>query len=205
MANLFVITAPSGCGKTSLVKALTKKINNLCVSVSHTTRDARPGEVHSKNYFFVSKSEFERINQANGFIESAQVFDNYYGSAKQTLKDLLTQSQDVILEIDWQGARQVKKSFPDVISIFIIPPSTSALKERLIGRGQDDMSIIDRRMQDAVSEMQHYHEFDYLVINDNFEVALDDLSAIITSQRLNIKEQLIKYQTLLKTLVTKLP
>lgn len=205
MANLFVIAAPSGCGKTSLVKALTEKTNNLCVSISHTTRNARLGEVDGKNYFFVSKVEFEKINQANGFIESAQVFDNYYGSAKQTVKDLLAQGQDVILEIDWQGARQVKKTFPEVIKIFIIPPSVSTLRERLTDRGQDDMSIIDRRMQDAISEMRHYDEFDYLVINDDFEVALDDLSNIIYSQRLNINQQSIKHQALLNILIKKLP
>ncbi len=179
MANLFIIAAPSGCGKTSLVKALIEKVDNLCVSVSHTTRDARPGEEHGKNYFFVSKEVFNEISNNDGFIESAQVFDNYYGSAKQTVKDLLEQGQDVILEIDWQGAQQVKKSFTDAIGIFILPPSISALAERLTGRGQDDQSIIDRRMQDAVSEMQHFDEFDYLVINDDFNIALNDLTHII--------------------------
>jgi guanylate kinase len=153
MSNLFIVAAPSGCGKTSLVKALIKKTKNLCVSVSHTTRAARPGEVHGKNYFFVSKNEFNEINNNNDFIESACVFDNYYGSAKQTLKDLLAQNQDVILEIDWQGARQVEKSFPDIISIFIIPPSVEALRERLTDRGQDNSAIIERRMKEAVSEM----------------------------------------------------
>lgn len=201
MANLFVIAAPSGCGKTSLVKALIEKTNNLCVSISHTTRNARPGEMHGKNYFFVSKNEFDQIKQTDGFIESAQVFDNYYGSAKKTVKDLLVQGQDVILEIDWQGARQVKKTFPDMISIFIIPPSISALRERLTDRGQDDMSIIECRMQNAVSEMQHYDEFDYLVINDEFETALSNLSTIVYSQRLSTQEQLIKHQVLFKTLV----
>ncbi|CAC9454405.1 Guanylate kinase [Bathymodiolus heckerae thiotrophic gill symbiont] len=201
MANLFIIAAPSGCGKTSLVKALIEKTDNLCVSVSHTTRTARSGEEHGKNYFFVSKNEFNQIKDNNGFIESAQVFDNHYGSAKQTVKDLLLKGQDVILEIDWQGARQVEKSFPNIISIFIVPPSVDALRERLTGRGQDDASIIERRMQDAVSEMQHYDEFDYLVINDDFDVALNDLSAIIHSQRLNIEQQSNKHRGLLKTLL----
>ncbi|MDC9715262.1 MAG: guanylate kinase [Gammaproteobacteria bacterium] len=201
MANLFIIAAPSGCGKTSLVKALIKKTDNLCVSVSHTTRTARSGEEHGKNYFFVSKDEFNQIKNNDGFIESAQVFDNHYGSAKQTVKDLLAKDQDVILEIDWQGARQVEKSFPNIISIFIIPPSVDALRERLTDRGQDDALIIERRMQDAVSEMQHYDEFDYLVINDSFDVALNDLSAIVHSQRLNIGQQSNKHQNLLKTLL----
>ncbi len=201
MANLFVISAPSGCGKTSLVKALVEKTHNLCVSISHTTRKPRSGEVHGKNYFFVSKKEFDQINNDNGFIESAQVFDNYYGSAKQTVKDLLASAQDVILEIDWQGARQVKKSFSQAVGIFILPPSIETLKDRLTDRGQDSPTIVNRRMQDAVSEMQHYDEFDYLVINDNFNMALDDLSAIIHAQRLNTIQQSKKYQSILKTLI----
>ncbi len=201
MANLFIVAAPSGCGKTSLVKALIEKAQNLCVSVSHTTRTPRPGEEHGKNYFFVSKDEFDQINRDNGFIESAQVFDNYYGSAKQTVRDLLATGTDVILEIDWQGARQVKKSFSDAIGIFILPPSESTLRERLTGRGQDDESIINRRMQDAVSEMQHYNEFDYLVINDDFNTALDELSSIIHSQRLLLSQQSVKHQSLLNSLI----
>ena len=201
MANLFIIAAPSGCGKTSLVKALTEKVDNLCVSVSHTTRAQRPGEEHGKNYFFVSKEDFNEISNSNGFIESAQVFDNYYGSAKQTVKDLLKQGQDVILEIDWQGAQQVKQSFIDAIGIFILPPSISALEDRLTDRGQDDQSIIDRRMKDAVSEMQHFDEFDYLVINDDFNIALNDLTHIIYTQRLSLAQQTQQQQDLLKQLI----
>lgn len=201
MANLFIVAAPSGCGKTSLVKALIEKTENLCVSVSHTTRTARPGEEHGKNYFFVSQQEFDQINQDDGFIESAQVFDNYYGSAKQTVKDLLDSGTDVILEIDWQGARQVKATFDDAIGIFILPPSEAALRERLTDRGQDDKTIVDRRMQDAVSEMQHYNEFDYLVINDDFEVALEDLSQIIHAQRLQRSQQVLNHQSLLNSLI----
>ena len=201
MANLFIIAAPSGCGKTSLVKALVEKTSDLCVSVSHTTRAPRPGEIHGKNYFFVSKDEFDKIANNDGFIESAQVFDNFYGSAKQTVKDLLAENQDVILEIDWQGARQVKKTFSNAISIFILPPSIAALESRLTDRGQDNKDIIDRRMRDAVSEMQHYNEFDYLVINDDFNIALDDLSAIIRDKRLNLSQQSERYQQLLKQLI----
>ena len=201
MANLFIVAAPSGCGKTSLVKALIEKTENLCVSVSHTTRTARPGEEHGKNYFFVSQQEFNQINQDDGFIESAQVFDNYYGSAKQTVKNLLDSGTDVILEIDWQGARQVKATFDDAIGIFILPPSEAALRERLTDRGQDDKTIVDRRMQDAVSEMQHYNEFDYLVINDDFEVALEDLSQIIHAQRLQRSQQVLNHQSLLNSLI----
>ena len=201
MANLFIVAAPSGCGKTSLVKALISQTEDLCVSVSHTTRAARPGEAHGKNYFFVSKQEFDQIKKEDGFIESAQVFDNHYGSAKQTVRDLLESSTDVILEIDWQGARQVKKSFNNAIGIFILPPSEAALRERLTDRGQDDKSIIDRRMQDAVSEMRHYDEFDYLVINDDFNLALTDLSTIIHSQRFLLSQQTEKYQSLLNSLI----
>ena len=201
MANLFIIAAPSGCGKTSLVKALIEKVDNLCVSVSHTTRAQRPGEEHGKNYFFVSKEDFNEISNSNGFIESAQVFDNYYGSAKQTVKDLLKQGQDVILEIDWQGAQQVKQSFIDAIGIFILPPPISALEDRLTDRGQDDQSIIDRRMKDAVSEMQHFDEFDYLVINDDFNIALNDLTHIIYTQRLSLAQQTQQQQDLLKQLI----
>lgn len=205
MGNLFIISAPSGCGKTSLVKALIEKTQNLCVSISHTTRTIRSGETHGENYFFVSKNEFDEINNNDGFIESACVFDNHYGSAKQTTKDLLAAGQDVILEIDWQGARQVENFFSNTTSIFILPPSINALRERLTNRGQDDISIIERRMQDAVSEMQHYNEFNYLVINDDFETALADLSHIIHSQRLCIKPQLSKYQALLESLIQKRP
>ena len=201
MANLFIIAAPSGCGKTSLVKALLEKVNNLTVSTSHTTRDPRPGEINGKNYFFISKSEFNEINAKNGFLESAQVFDNFYGTAKQTVVDLLDKDIDVILEIDWQGARQIKKIFTDSIGIFILPPSEGELRNRLNNRGQDSDEIISRRMHDAVNEMQHYDEFDYLVINDEFNIALNDLETIILSQRLSIKEQSIKHASLLKSLI----
>ncbi len=200
MANLFIVSAPSGCGKTSLVKALLEKTTDVSVSISHTTRPARPGEIEGENYFFVAVDEFEKIDQENGFIESAQVFDNYYGSSKQSVKNLLGSGSDVILEIDWQGARAVKKNFHHAISIFILPPSQAALRERLTARGQDKQSIINKRMSDAVSEMQHFAEFDYLVINDNFDVALNDLLTIIYSQRLVLAQQLNKHQTLLKQL-----
>ena len=201
MANLFIIAAPSGCGKTSLVKALLEKVNNLTVSTSHTTRDPRPGEINGKNYFFISKSEFNEINAKNGFLESAQVFDNFYGTAKQTVVNLLDKGIDVILEIDWQGARQIKKIFTDSIGIFILPPSEGELRNRLNNRGQDSDEIISRRMHDAVNEMQHYDEFDYLVINDEFNIALNNLETIILSQRLSIKEQSTKHASLLKSLI----
>ncbi|WP_190599995.1 guanylate kinase [Candidatus Vesicomyidisocius sp. SY067_SCS001] len=198
---LFIISAPSGCGKTSLVKALIKKVENLCVSISHTTRQPRSGEIQGKNYFFVSKDEFNKIESSNNFIESTQIFDNNYGSSKQSVKDLLNSGVDVILEIDWQGFRQIKKTFSHSVGIFILPPSKMALKERLTNRGQDDKDIINRRMHDAVSEMKHFNEFDYLVINDNFYVALNNLSIIIHAERLKLAQQTNKYQNLLKTLI----
>ncbi len=201
MGNLFIISAPSGCGKTSLVKALLEQIDDLVVSVSHTTRPKRSGEIHGQNYFFVSKNEFAKINENNGFIESAKVFDNFYGSAKKTVTGLLSSGKDVILEIDWQGARQVKKSVTNAIGIFILPPSISALKQRLTDRDQDDKTIINKRMTEAVSEIEHFNEFDYLVINDDFGVALNDLSNIIYSQRLIFAQQSKKHQNLLETLI----
>jgi guanylate kinase len=185
MANLFIIAAPSGCGKTSLVKALIEKVDNLCVSVSHTTRAARPGEEHGKNYFFVSKEAFNEISNNNGFIESAQVFDNYYGSAKQTVKDLLEQGQDVILEIDWQGAQAVR-ALVNPISIFILPPSLDALKERLTGRATDSEAVIAKRLASSVADIRHYKQFNYVVINDNFDEAVEELIAIVKATRLNL-------------------
>ncbi len=198
---LFIISAPSGCGKTSLVKALIKKVENLCVSISHTTRRPRSDEIQGKNYFFVSKVEFNKMKSSNKFIESTTVFDNNYGSAKQSVQDLLNSGFDVILEIDWQGFRQIKQTFSHSIGIFILPPSKVALEERLTNRGQDDKGIINRRMHDAVSEMQHFNEFDYLVINDNFDVALNNLSTIVYAERLTLAQQSNKYQNLLKTLI----
>lgn len=201
MANLFIVSAPSGCGKTSLVKALVESTEGLCVSVSHTTRAARPSEVEGKNYFFVAKEEFKQIRQQNGFIESAQVFDNYYGTGKQNVQDSLSNGKDVILEIDWQGARQVKKTFPTAISIFILPPSQAALRERLTHRGQDDANIISRRTAESVSEIAHFDEFDYLLINDDFTRALADLSHIIHAQRLRLLSQTHQHKDLLKSLI----
>ena len=145
MANLFVIAAPSGCGKTSLVKAFCEQLNNIKVSVSHTTRPPRKGEVDGKNYFFVNKSEFNEIKNNANFLESAKVFDNYYGTAKQTVQQQLSDGIDVVLEIDWQGARQVKKHIPEALSIFILPPSKNTLRDRLTNRAQDNEAIINRR------------------------------------------------------------
>ncbi len=201
MASLFIISAPSGGGKTSLIKALVDQTEHLSVAVSHTTRHARAGEIEGEHYYFVTQTEFDAIKNDHGFIESAQVFDHYYGSAKQTVEDLLAKNQDVILEIDWQGARQVRQIFTQAVSIFILPPSNSALKNRLTDRAQDDASVIERRMSRAQDEMVHFNEYDYLVINDDFELALSDLQTIVQSQRLTLPQQIQRQQNLLAQLI----
>ena len=208
MANLFIIAAPSGCGKTSLVEALIKKTKNLCVSVSHTTRPPRPDEVNGINYYFVSINEFEEMIKQNAFVEHAMVFDNYYGSSSQLIREKLDEGVNVILEIDWQGARQVKENMPNSVSIFILPPSKEALLGRLQQRAQDDEITINKRMSDAQNQMRHFNEFDYLVINDDFNSALNDLNLIIcrpekASERfsLSLSEQSKKHKKLLKKLI----
>ena len=199
--NLYIISAPSGAGKTSLVKKLIATVENLIVSVSHTTRQSREGEIHGKDYFFVSVDDFRAMQNDNAFLESAQVFDNFYGTAKKTVETNLAQGDDVILEIDWQGAKQVRDLMPNSYSIFILPPSTHILRERLEGRGKDSVEIIDRRMQDAVAEMSHYGEFDYLVVNDDFNTALNELESIIMANRLQHKSQAIKLKSLIHDLL----
>ncbi len=208
MANLFIISAPSGCGKTSLVEALINKTKNLYVSVSHTTRPPRIDEVNGINYYFISINEFEEMIKNNAFVEHATVFDNHYGSSAKLIKEKLDEGIDVILEIDWQGARQVKENIPNAISIFILPPSKEALLGRLQKRAQDNEQTIQKRMSDAQNQMQHFSEFDYLVINDDFNNALNDLNLIIrrpdkASERLSLSlsEQSKKYRKLLKKLI----
>ena len=208
MANLFIIAAPSGCGKTSLVEALIKNAKNLYVSVSHTTRPPRSDEINGINYYFVSIDEFEEMIKNNAFVEHATVFDNHYGSSAKLIKEKLDEGIDVILEIDWQGARQVKINMPNAISIFILPPSNEALLARLKQRAQDNDETINKRMSDAKNQMQHFNEFDYLIINDDFNSALNDLNLIIcrpdkVSERfsLSLSEQSKKYRKLLKKLI----
>ena len=181
MSNLFIVAAPSGCGKTSLVESLINGTKNLRVSISHTTRKPRAGEVNGTNYHFVSVAEFQKMVSDGAFIEHAEVFENFYGTSKKLINDNLNKNIDVVLEIDWQGAHQVKQNLPSVISIFILPPSKEALELRLKNRAQDDELIIKKRMLDAENQMSHYSEFDYLVINDNFNTALADLESIISS------------------------
>ncbi|MDD5215685.1 MAG: guanylate kinase [Methylococcales bacterium] len=200
--NLYIISAPSGAGKTSLVKELVSNLDDLIVSVSHTTRQMRDGEIHGKDYFFVDVETFKTMQSENAFLECAQVFDNFYGTAQQTVEANLAQGQDVILEIDWQGAQQVRKLIPAALSIFILPPSIEVLQQRLENRGKDDAQIIARRMKDAVTEMSHYPEFDYLVVNDNFSVALNALKSIVITHRLKQARQSAVLQSLLSNLLT---
>jgi guanylate kinase len=187
--QLYVISAPSGAGKTSLVKALLESTSNLQVSVSHTTRAIRPGESDGVNYHFVDESEFTSIRDAHGFFEWAQVFGNFYGTSRQAIQERLAEGIDIVLEIDWQGARQVKMLVDDAVSIFVLPPSTAALRKRLTDRGQDDDEIIEGRMQAARDELAHYDEADFIVLNDDFEIALKDLQSIIRAQRLSQQVQ----------------
>ena len=182
--TLYIISAPSGAGKTSLVRELVTSTKDVAVSVSHTTRAMRPGEVDGQDYYFVDQETFLSMAGHSAFLEHARVFDNYYGTSQQHVERLLLNGQDVILELDWQGARQVRRLIEDSQSIFIVPPSLEALRQRLRGRGQDDENIINRRMQDAVNEMSHYAEFDFLVVNDDFDQALYDLKSIIQANRL---------------------
>ena len=195
--TLYIVSAPSGAGKTSLVKGLTTDTKDIVVSVSHTTRAKRDGEKEGVDYHFVEQDEFLSMSGGSAFLEHAKVFDNYYGTSQQHVEQQLLQGHDVILEIDWQGARQVRKQFNDSLSIFILPPSTEALKERLTNRGQDNEEIINRRMKDAVNEMSHYAEFDYIIINDDFDVALQELSSIFKANRLRQLQQERKLEGLL--------
>jgi guanylate kinase len=177
--RLFVIAAPSGAGKTSLVKALLQRLPELAVSTSHTTRKARPNEAEGREYFFVDNQEFDRMVAAGAFLEHARVFDNQYGTSRGQLEQKLAAGRDAILEIDWQGARQVRAALPDCRSIFILPPSREALRTRLTGRQTDSAAVIERRLADAVTDMSHYGEFDYVVVNDDFERAVDELAQIV--------------------------
>ena len=181
---MFIIAAPSGGGKTSLVNALLERDPRLVLSVSHTTRRPRPGELDGRHYHFTSETEFKQMLRRGDFMEYAQVFDHYYGTNSQSVVAQLEQDRDVILEIDWQGARQVQAVFPDCCAIFIIPPSLEVLQQRLTERGQDSAGVIQRRMRDARAEISHWAEFDHLVVNDKFDTALEELAAIINDHRM---------------------
>ena len=177
--KLFILSAASGTGKTSLANALVEGLPDLEFSVSHTTRAPRPGERHGAHYYFVRRAEFDAMVARGEFLEHATVFGNSYGTARAEVEQRLGRGESVVLDIDWQGARTVKRLLPEAVGIFILPPSRAALEERLIKRGQDSPATIARRMAEAVSEMRHYPEFDYVVVNDDFDAALSDLRAII--------------------------
>ena len=200
--TLYIISAPSGAGKSSLLRSVLENSGGDAVlSVSHTTRTPRPGEIDGKDYHFVDSEVFQAMVGRGEFLEDAQVFDNFYGTSQKAAEDQLAAGLDVILEIDWQGARQVRRLMPGAVGIFILPPSREALEDRLKRRGQDNDTVIERRMRDAVSEMSHYSEYDYLVINDEFQVACDELAAIIKGNRLRIEGQQQRHAALLSALL----
>ncbi len=200
--TLYTVSAPSGAGKTSLVAALIDSTTNVQVSVSHTTRAMRPQEADGVNYHFVTKDQFLEMLDQDAFLEHAEVFGNWYGTSSAWVEDTLAQDIDVILEIDWQGAEQIRRQVPGTVSIFILPPSQETLRERLTGRGQDPVEVINARMAEAMSEMSHYVEADFLIINDNFDNALAELKAVLLSQRVSIGKQQIRNQELLRKLLS---
>jgi len=199
---LFVISAPSGAGKTSLVNALVQSVKNVKISISHTVRPKRPGEQHGVNYHFVTKEIFQEMQAEDMFLESAEVFGNLYGTSKAWVEKVLAEGRDVLLEIDWQGAQQIRQKMPQSVSIFIIPPSRETLLNRLNIRDQDDEKVIQLRMKGVKNEISHYHEYDYLICNDKFEDALEDLKIIVRSNRLQTKRQIMPYATLIKKLLS---
>ncbi|MDC9499615.1 MULTISPECIES: guanylate kinase [unclassified Pseudoalteromonas] len=199
--NLFILSAPSGAGKSSLITALLKKHADMKVSVSHTTRSPRPGEENAVHYHFVSADEFKALIAKDDFFEWAQVFDNYYGTSKQAIESQLDAGIDVFLDIDWQGAQQVREIMPSVQTIFILPPSKAELEQRLNNRGQDSAEVIAGRMAKAQSETSHYNEYDYVVVNDDFETALSNIETIVLAQRLTLKAQASRHHDLITNLL----
>lgn len=200
--TLFTVSAPSGAGKTSLVAALVGSCDRVQVSVSHTTRAIRPGEQDGVNYHFIGQEQFSDMLGRAEFLEHAQVFANYYGTSKTWVEQTLNAGNDVILEIDWQGAQQVRRLQPDAVSVFILPPSQQTLLKRLTGRGQDSEQVIAARMAEAKNEISHYVESQYLIVNDDFQQALDEFKAIVVAERLKLDKQAEKHQTLLASLLS---
>lgn len=201
-ANVFVVAAPSGAGKTSLVAALLEKVPGLQLSISYTTRPPRPNDIDGQDYHFVSQERFQEMLAAGEFLEHAEVYGHYYGTSKTWVQDQLNQGQDIVLEIDWQGARQIRYFFPRHAQlIFILPPSHAVLEERLLTRQGDSHKVVAERMQVAQAEIAHYKEFDYLVVNDDFALALDSLAAIVRAARLHILRQLVQQAELLDNLL----
>lgn len=199
--TLFIVSAPSGAGKTSLIAELLQNDPDLHLSISHTTRPRRPKETAGVNYHFVDKAVFEEMIDAGAFLEYASVFGNYYGTSKNAVAQTLAAGQDVLLEIDWQGAALVRQVHPDAVSIFIVPPSQQALRERLQGRAQDDPDVIESRLAEAKTEMRHYDEFDYLVVNDVFSTALEELRAIVMAERCRVSTRAARNSDLMAALL----
>ncbi|NLS13953.1 guanylate kinase [Vibrio sp. SM6] len=201
--TLYIVSAPSGAGKSSLISAMLE--NNptyaMKVSVSHTTRGMRPGEQDGVHYHFVDKAEFESLIAQGAFLEYAEVFGNYYGTSRLWIEDTLEKGVDVFLDIDWQGARQIRTQMPQAKSLFILPPSNEELERRLTARGQDSDEVIAKRMAEAKSEISHYSEYDYVIVNDDFDTALMDFKAIIRAERLKQDKQAAKYHAMLSTLL----
>jgi guanylate kinase len=199
--QLFVIAAPSGAGKTSLVKALLARRPDLCLSVSHTTRTPRPNELEGREYYFVPVDEFQEFARQGQFLEYAKVFDNYYGTSAPFVKANLDHGRSVVLEIDWQGARQVRASLPECVSIFILPPSRDALEQRLRARRTESDAAIARRLRDAVGDMSHWKEFDYVIVNDDFERAVEDLTRIVDSRGDELRAERVALKPLISELL----
>lgn len=198
---LFVIAAPSGAGKTSLVRALMQRLPSLRFSISYTTRRPRENEQHGRDYFFVDRAEFDRMVANGEFLEHAQVFDNCYGTSRAQVDQMLAQGDNVLLEIDWQGAQQVRRTMPECRTIFILPPSRAALEQRLRGRATDSDEVIARRLRDSIADMSHWREFEYVVINDDFERATNDLEAIASGRGEHLKASRSEIQTLVQSLL----
>jgi len=201
VGNLYIVAAPSGTGKTTLVKALVDTTPKISVSISHTTREKRPNEMHGTNYYFVDRAQFEHMIEQGEFLEYATIFDHYYGTAKSWVDETLAKGIDVVLEIDWQGNQQIKRLFPDVISIFILPPTLQDLQNRLIKRNQDHPVIIKKRIADAKEAVMHINEFSFVIINDDFSKALHDLKLLIEAGRLGEARQVAKHATLLQEFI----
>lgn len=199
--TLFVVAAPSGAGKSTLVNALLEREPAISLSISHTTRPPRPGELYGRHYYFVEREEFEREIAEGIFLEHAEVHGNLYGTSRTTVAELLEQGRDVLLEIDWQGARQIRKTKPDCVSVFILPPSRAELERRLRGRGSDSAEVIARRLHNSREEIAHAHEFDYIIVNDDFDVALGDLQSIVRAVRQRSSLPWHRHETLIAELL----
>jgi guanylate kinase len=199
--TLFIVAAPSGAGKSSIVNACLARDPNIALSISFTSRSPRPGERHAEHYHFIGKDEFQRMIDAGDFFEYALVHGDWKGTAKQSVEPQLSAGRDVLLEIDWQGARQVRVQMPDAVSVFILPPSRSALDERMRKRGQDSEAVMAQRLAAAREEMSHYDEFDYVIVNEVFETAVDEMCAIFIASRLRREAQAVRHAGLIDTLL----